>query len=117
MSGIVVYKVLIYMNVIKYYLIFLLFCVMPGYAVGEQQKDVDYWTIEGMRSHEFSVGIFIFMLIGVAVFVGIIAVTVKKSLVQGGLKTGEKVMIICIILGVIGAVIMGAMQLLSGRLL
>ena len=87
----------------------------PVYSAPNQQ-DVDYWTIEGMRSQQFSIGIFIFMLIGVAVFLGIVyqMTTVKKATEK--LKTGEKVMIMCIILGVVAAVTFGAMQLLQGRL-
>ena len=87
-----------------------------GQAMAVQaQKDADYWTIEGMRSQEFSIGIFIFMLIGVAVFLGIIVTVVFRKETQR-LKTGEKVMIVCIILGVVSAVSFGATQLLQGRL-
>jgi len=90
--------------------------VCIGQAMAAQaQKDADYWTIEGMRSQEFSIGIFIFMLIGVAVFLGIIVTVVFKKETQR-LKTGEKVMIVCIILGVVSAVSFGATQLLQGRL-
>ena len=88
---------------------------LPAYCA-TNQEDVDYWTIEGMRSQQFSIGIFIFMLIGVAVFLGIVyqMTTIKKA--SEKLKTGEKVMIICIILGVIAAVTFGATHLLAGRL-
>ena len=90
------------------------FCITQAMAV-QNPKDVDYWTIEGMRSQEFSIGIFIFMLIGVAVFLGIIVTVVFRKETQR-LKTGEKVMLVCIILGVISAVSFGATQLLQGRL-
>jgi len=87
----------------------------PAYCA-QNQDDIDYWTIEGMRSQEFSIGIFIFMLIGVVVFLVIVfqMIFVKKATER--LKTGEKVMIACIILGVVAAVTFGAMQLLQGRL-
>ena len=81
----------------------------------DKPVDADYWTIEGMRAQEFSVGVFFFMLAGVAVFVGIIIrfmISDKKT----PMKTGEKVMFIWIILGVIGAVMFGASQLLHGYL-
>ena len=95
--------------------ILLLLTSVPVYGA-PNQEDVDYWTIEGMRSQQFSIGIFIFMLIGVAVFLGIVyqMTTVKKA--SEKLKTGEKVMIMCIILGVVAAVTFGATQLLQGRL-
>jgi len=85
-------------------------------VLADNQQDVDYWTIEGMRSQEFSVGIFIFMLIGVAVFLGIVVQMVVSKKATERLKTGEKVMLVCIILGVVAAVSFGAMQLLQGRL-
>ena len=90
--------------------------ICAGQAMAVQNpNDTDYWTIEGMRSQEFSIGIFIFMIIGVAVFLGIIVAVVFRKEAQR-LKTGEKVMLVCIILGVVSAVSFGAMQLLQGRL-
>jgi len=76
----------------------------------------DYLTIEGMRGQEYSVGIFIFMLFGVAVFVAIIFKFMLRAKRDKNLKTGELVMFICIILGTVGAVVIGAMQLLQGQL-
>ncbi len=81
-----------------------------------ESRDPDYWTIEGMRSQEFSIGIFIFMLIGVGVFLMIVYQMATTLTGNERLKTGEKVMLVCIILGVISAVSFGAMQLLQGRL-
>jgi len=78
--------------------------------------DSSYFTIEGMRGQEFSVGIFIFMLIGVLVFAAIILRFVWMARNESGLKTGEKIMFIWIIIGTIGAVIFGGLQLLQGRL-
>lgn len=85
-------------------------------TANESQQDVDYWTIEGMRSQEFSVGIFIFMIIGVAVFLGILVKVSISKKESERLKTGEKVLLVWIILGVLAAVSFGAMQLLQGRL-
>lgn|GEM_PF-1269188 len=72
-------------------------------------------SIEGMRSQQFSIGVFIFMLIGVFVFGSIIYVI---AFGKGGakLKTGEKAMVVAIILGTLVAVAMGAVQLLTGYL-
>jgi len=78
--------------------------------------DSSYFTIEGMRGEEYSVGIFIFMLIGVLVFAGVILRFVWMAKKESGLKTGEKVMFIWIILGTFVAVIFGGLQLLQGRL-
>lgn len=78
--------------------------------------DSSYFTIEGMRGQEFSVGIFIFMLIGVLVFAAIILRFVWMARKESGLKTGEKIMFIWIIVGTIVAVIFGGLQLLQGRL-
>lgn len=75
-----------------------------------------YFTIEGMRGQEFSVGIFIFMLTGVLVFAAIILRFVWMARKESGLKTGEKIMFLWIIIGTIVAVIFGGLQLLQGRL-
>jgi len=89
---------------------------IPFACANEAQDTVDYWTIEGMRSQEFSVGIFIFMIIGVLVFLGIIAKVSMAKKASERLKTGEKVLLVWIILGVIAAITFGGMQLLQGRL-
>jgi len=90
-----------------------------GMSAGVQAgaaDDSSYFTIEGMRGQEFSVGIFIFMLIGVLVFAAIILRFVWMARKESGLKTGEKIMFIWIIVGTIVAVIFGGLQLLQGRL-
>jgi hypothetical protein len=74
------------------------------------------FTIEGMRGQEYSIGIFIFMLIGVLVFAAIILRFVWMASKESGLKTGEKIMFLWIIIGTIVAVIFGGLQLLQGRL-
>ncbi|MBK8163609.1 MAG: hypothetical protein IPK65_10875 [Gammaproteobacteria bacterium] len=92
--------------------------VKPWSAVvqAEDPDDSSYFTIEGMRGEEYSVGIFIFMLIGVLVFAGVILRFVWMAKKESGLKTGEKIMFLWIILGTIVAVIFGGLQLLHGRL-
>lgn len=73
-------------------------------------------SIEGMRSQQFSIGVFIFMLIGVFVFGSIIYVIAFGKEGAKSMKTGEKAMVIAIILGTLVAVAMGAVQLLTGYL-
>jgi cation transport ATPase len=73
-------------------------------------------SIDGMRSQQFSVGVFIFMLIGVFVFGSIIYVIAFGKGGAKSLKTGEKAMVVAIILGTLVAVAMGAVQLLTGYL-
>lgn len=86
-----------------------------SYATESATSVIDL-SIEGMRSQQFSVGVFIFMVVGVLVFAAIIyAVGFSKS-ARKSLKTGEKVMLGAIILGTILAVIFGGLQLLTGEL-
>lgn len=73
-------------------------------------------SIEGMRSQQFSVGVFFFMLLGILVFSGIVYAVVFGKYAPKTMRTGEKVMFGAIILGIIGAVIFGALQMLSGYL-
>lgn len=73
-------------------------------------------SIEGMRGQQFSVGVFVFMLIGVFVFSGIIYSVAFGRFAPKTMKKGEKLMIGAIILGTILAVVFGGMQLLSGDL-
>ncbi len=83
----------------------------------EQDAPPDYLTIEGMKSQEYSYGIFIFMIIGVLVFMGVIFKFMHGSHRESKLKRGEKVMFAWIIVGTIAAVILGTLQLLEGHLL
>ncbi len=73
-------------------------------------------SIEGMRSQQFSVGVFFFMLLGVLVFSGIIYAVAFGRYAPKTMKTGEKVMFGAIILGTVLAVVFGGMQLLTGDL-
>ncbi len=82
------------------------------------------WGVEGLYSQQFSVGIFVFLMISIVVFTIIVikfmASGSSSGTVAGGnkkkLKTGEKVMFFWIFLGIAGAVVMAAMQLLQGYL-
>lgn len=73
-------------------------------------------SIEGMTGQRFSVGVFIFMLIGVFVFTSIVYVATFGGNKHKKLKRGEKVMVVAIMLGVVLACIMGGVQLLGGDL-
>ena len=77
----------------------------PGFNTG----------IEGMDSQQWSVGIFVFLIFCVLVFTVIVVKFMTADKVSK-LKRGEKVMFAWILFGVIAAVIIGAMQLLQGRL-
>jgi len=72
--------------------------------------------IESMRSHSYSVGIFAFMMISMVVFVGVIVLFYKYT-DMSTVKTGEKVLMGLIVLGVIVAAIFAAVQLLDGYLI
>ncbi len=69
-----------------------------------------------MRSQQFSVAVFFFMLLGVLVFSGIVYTVIFSKLAPKEMRLGEKVMFGAIILGIIFAVIFGALQMLSGYL-
>ena len=84
-------------------------------AAGEVTAKMDL-SIEGMRSQRFGVGVFIFLMIGILVYCGIIYVVARGKHAPKNMKTGEKVLFITIILGVVAAIIFGATQMLSGVL-
>jgi hypothetical protein len=75
-------------------------------------------SIDGMRSQQFSEGVFVFLMLGIAVFSGIVFVLgFGKSRIRfKGARIGELAIIGVIILGVVAAVIMAAMQMLGGYL-
>ncbi|MBI3901492.1 MAG: hypothetical protein HY306_00880 [Nitrosomonadales bacterium] len=73
-------------------------------------------SIEGMRSQQFSVGVFFFMLVSVLVFSGIVYSVAFGKHAPKNMKTGEKLMFGAIILGIVVAIVFGALQMLSGYL-
>lgn len=73
-------------------------------------------SIEGMRSQQFSEWVFVFLLLGVAVFSGIIIALMFGKNRPKQVRLGERVMFGAIILGVVVAVLFGAMQMLGGYL-
>lgn len=72
--------------------------------------------IESLQSHQFSVGIFIFMMIGIVFFAAIVIVYIKKGAGEQRIKRGEWAMLGAIFLGLIAAAVMAALQLLEGYL-
>lgn len=69
-----------------------------------------------MRSQQFSVGVFIFMLITILVFSAIVYAVVFGKYAPKTMRLGEKVLFGAIILGIVVAIIFGALQMLSGYL-
>lgn len=89
-----------------------------GLRVETQQAPTsiaDYTGIESVRSQEFSVAIFVFMLLAVILFAGIALAFMLGKRGQA-LKTGEKWLFAWIFLGIVVSVIFGALQLLGGYL-
>jgi hypothetical protein len=86
-------------------------CMSPAFAEGPGFNT----GIEGMDSQQWSVGIFVFLIFCVLVFT-VIVVKFMTGDKTAKLKRGEKVLFAWILLGVMAAVIIGAMQLLQGRL-
>lgn len=73
-------------------------------------------SIEGMRSQQFSEWVFVFLLIGIVVFSGVIIALIFSRNRPKKIRLGERLMFTAIILGVVVAVIFGAMQMLGGYL-
>lgn len=69
-----------------------------------------------MRSQQFSTGVFFFMLLGVIVFSGIVFMVMFGNHAPKQMRLGEKVMFALIIVGIVVAVIFGALQMLGGNL-
>jgi hypothetical protein len=76
----------------------------------------DGFGIESMRSQSYSIGIFVFMMVSMVVFVGVIVLFYKHT-DMSSVKTGEKVLMAIIVLGVVVAAIFAAVQLLDGYLI
>ncbi|HEY5601889.1 MAG TPA: hypothetical protein VIM41_02150 [Gammaproteobacteria bacterium] len=72
-------------------------------------------SIEGMSSQSFSAGMFYFLIFGIVVFLVIAFLFMFKGKSQK-LKTGEKVLFVMILLGVVFAIVFGAAQMMHGFL-
>jgi len=73
-------------------------------------------SIEGMRSQQFSEGVFVFLMVGIVVFSGIIVAVIFSKNRPEKMRLGEKLMFTAIIFGVAMAVVFGALQMLNGYL-
>jgi hypothetical protein len=69
-----------------------------------------------MRNQQFSVGVFLFMLLTIFVFAAIVYAVVFGKYAPKSVRLGEKIMFGAIILGIVVAIIFGATQMLSGYL-
>jgi hypothetical protein len=69
-----------------------------------------------MRSQQFSVGVFIFMLLTIFVFSAIVYSVVFGKYAPKTMRMGEKILFGAIILGIVVAIIFGATQMLGGFL-
>jgi hypothetical protein len=73
-------------------------------------------SIEGMRSQQYSIGVFIFLLIGIFIFSSIVYSVVFGKYAPKTLRLGEKILFGSIIVGIVVAIIFAALQMLSGYL-
>ncbi len=73
-------------------------------------------SIDAMRANSYSVGVFIFLIIGILVFLSV-GYFFMKTDKKTKLKKGEIFLLIWIVFGVVFAIVMGATQLLGGFLL
>ena len=85
-------------------------------AIILSDEELDKFTIEGMKSQEYSIGIFFFMLAGIVLF-AVIIYKFARDAKKEGIRRGEVVMFAWLIFGLVGAVIYGAAQLLFGQLI
>ena len=69
-----------------------------------------------MRSQQFSVGIFVFMLLTILVFSAIVYFVAFGKFAPKAMKPGEKLMFGAIILGIVAAIVFAALQMLTGYL-
>jgi glycerol uptake facilitator-like aquaporin len=69
-----------------------------------------------MRSQQFSEWIFAFLLVSIIIFSGIVIAFIFSKNRPKQMKMGERMMFAAIIIGIVVAVIFGALQLLSGYL-
>jgi hypothetical protein len=73
-------------------------------------------SIEGMRSQQFSEWVFVFLLVSIIIFSGIVIAFMFSKNRPKEMRLGERFMFAAIIIGIVVAVIVGAVQLLGGYL-
>lgn len=69
-----------------------------------------------MRSQQFSEWIFVFLLVGIVVFSGIVIALMFNINRKENLRAGERWMLTAIVIGVIISILIGAVQMLGGYL-
>ena len=72
------------------------------------------YGVEGLYSHEYSIGIFGFLVLSLLVFIGIMYIFWTKSNTR--VKKGEMVMFGAILMGVLFAFVFGYIQMVQGYL-
>jgi hypothetical protein len=93
-------------------------CFFPALAFAAAEGSGPFgmdMSIEGMRSHQFSVAIFYFLIIAIFVFVVFIFLFMFKDK-SSKLKKGEKWLFAWLLIGVAVAITFGATQMLDGYL-
>ena len=89
----------------------------PAHIALQAQDTVsDDHGVDSLYSQQFSIGVFFFMLLAIVFFASIVMGFMAGKNVKG-LKRGEKWLFAWIFLGIVVAVILGALQLLGGYLL
>ncbi|HXY05481.1 MAG TPA: hypothetical protein VEI05_02960 [Burkholderiaceae bacterium] len=73
-------------------------------------------SIEGMRSQQFSEAVFAFLLIAILVFSVIVVIFWFSKNRPSDARLGEKMMFGAIVMGIIVAVVFGALQMVGGIL-
>jgi hypothetical protein len=73
-------------------------------------------SIEGMRSQQFGHAVFAFLLVGILVFSVIVVVFWFRGGKAAPVRTGERMMFVAILLGIVAAVVFGALQMVGGVL-
>ena len=72
-------------------------------------------SIESMSTQNFSTGMFYFLIFAIVVFLVIAFMFMFKGKAQK-LKTGEKILFVWILIGVVVAIVFGAVQMIHGFL-
>ena len=88
----------------------------PHIALQAQDPVADDRGVDSLYSQQFSIGVFFFMLLAIVFFATIVMGFMAGKNAKG-LKRGEKWLFAWIFLGIVVAVILGALQLLGGYLL
>ena len=99
----------------KRWSILMLLLLMPALSWAQPDTPTYDLGIESMRSHGYSVGIFAFMMVAIAVFVGIMVAFYRMDRTSK-VRKGELGLFLMIGFGVLAASVFAAVQLLDGFL-